>query len=133
VELYPEDVVRIRENVVVREERFVGSSSTVKQRSVYLDVELRDDDLSELARALLAARDDLSSERFGVRTRFVHEPVVLIDDKVLRIEWRGPGGRVVPSIDRAIEMLDARYDVVDSGQEDSLRTKSAAASIDTRA
>jgi len=89
IELDISDIVWIRK---VR-----STPSTQVSPLIFLDIKLRPQDLSGL-------KEQLAAEAQCRRLHFGHDPVMLLSDGILRIEWRG-GGLVTPNIDKAIAML----------------------------
>jgi hypothetical protein len=78
-----------------------SARETLRERLLFLDVQLRPGaDLSELQERLRRERQLRSG---GAAWR--HYPVSVLDDRTIRIEWRTKRTRIVPGIDRALQLL----------------------------
>ena len=74
---------------------------TLRELLLFLDIRLGPDvDLSELQERLRRERQLRSR---GAAWR--HYPVSVLDDSTVRIEWRSKRTRIVPEIDRALQLL----------------------------
>jgi hypothetical protein len=100
LELRPEDVSGFR----AAESRRTGHDAAgepANETTMFLDIVLDPaTDLSSLA-------DQLSAER-RLRSRgaaWRHYPVTIVNDRTLRLEWRGKHARVKPPVDEAIRSL----------------------------
>jgi hypothetical protein len=75
--------------------------ATLRERLLFLDVQLKPGaDLSELQVRLRNERQLRSGS-----TAWRHYPVSVLDDRTIRIEWRSKRTRIVPGIDRALQLL----------------------------
>lgn len=83
--------------------------STQLNPVIFLELKLKAEDLSVLTKQFGA-----ESERRHKGFRVVHDPVRL-SNGIIRIEWRG-GGWIVPSIDKAIAMLESAVPIHESGE-----------------
>jgi len=78
-----------------------SAREALRERLLFLDVQLRPGaDLSELQERLRRERQLRSG-----RTAWRHYPVSVLDDRTIRIEWRTKRTRIVPGIDRALQLL----------------------------
>jgi hypothetical protein len=78
-----------------------SARETLRERLLFLDVQLKPGaDLSELQERLRRERQLRSG-----RTAWRHYPVSVLDDRTIRIEWRSKRTRIVPGIDRALQLL----------------------------
>ncbi len=74
---------------------------TLRELLLFLDVRLKPGvDLSELQERLRRERQLRSGG-----TAWRHYPVSVLDDRTIRIEWRSKRTRIVPGIDRALQLL----------------------------
>ena len=78
-----------------------SAGETLREDLLFLDVRLKPGmDLSELRERLRRERQLRSG-----RTAWRHYPVSVLDDRTIRIEWRSKRTRIVPGIDRALQLL----------------------------
>ncbi len=74
---------------------------TLREHLLFLDIRLKPGvDLSELQERLRRERQLRSGG-----TTWRHYPVSVLDDRTIRIEWRSKRARIVPGIDRALQLL----------------------------
>jgi hypothetical protein len=78
-----------------------SAGETLREQVLFLDVRLKPGvDLCELQERLRRERQLRSG-----RTAWRHYPVCVLDDRTIRIEWRSKRTRIVPGIDRALQLL----------------------------
>jgi hypothetical protein len=78
-----------------------SAGETLRERLLFLDVRLKPGaDLSDLQERLRRERQLRSG-----RTAWRHYPVSVLDDRTIRIEWHSKRTRIVPGIDRALQLL----------------------------
>jgi hypothetical protein len=78
-----------------------SAGETLREHLLFLDVRLEPGvDLCELKERLRRERQLRSG-----RTAWRHYPVCVLDDRTIRIEWRSKRTRIVPGIDRALQLL----------------------------
>ncbi len=78
-----------------------SARETLRERLLFLDVRLKPGaNLSELQERL---RNERQLRSGGTAWR--HYPVSVLDDRTIRIEWRSKRTRIVPGIDRALQLL----------------------------
>jgi hypothetical protein len=78
-----------------------SAGETLRELLLFLDVRLKPGaDLSELRERLRRERHLRSGG-----TAWRHYPVSVLDDRTIRIEWRSKRTRIVPGIDRALQLL----------------------------
>lgn len=78
-----------------------SARSMLREHILFLDLQLQAGaDLSEL-QARLQHERTLRSRG----TAWRHYPVSVVNERILRLEWRGKHGRIVPRIERALQLL----------------------------
>jgi hypothetical protein len=78
-----------------------SARETLRERLLFLDIRLKPGvDLSELQERL---RNERKLRSGGTAWR--HYPVSVLEDRAIRIEWRSKRTRIVPGIDRALQLL----------------------------
>ncbi len=78
----------------------------------YLDLFVRDQDPQPLKERLRYERNvKVTKDRIICKTssKAVHYPVSVVEDKIIRIQWRCPSSWVVPGIKRVIDVLARQH------------------------
>ncbi len=90
-----------------------GTDGTEFNRQVFLEIGLKDADTTALEKALAeeASRPGWGTDRH--RTKFLDNPVQLVDQSVLRIAWKGNTATMRPKIKAALQALGQIAEVQD--------------------
>ncbi len=101
--------IRVRRQDTERPARPGKAETTVRRR--FLEIKLHGDDTSELAERLRDERQRTAPGVMGTKMKAQHDPVRLLAEAIVQIEWRSPGASTRPGIDRAVDILGRWYRV----------------------
>lgn len=92
-------------------------------RHIFLDLALPKADLAPLKELLRTERSitpPTVGKFFKSRSKANHYPVSVVDDRIIRIEWRSPSDHVTPGIKKAIDFLRNERIRIDPPQNETV-------------
>lgn len=120
------EIVSVGESAIRRSEQSGGKTTVWTDR--YLEVRLAAAVPAEVAQQISEERRRTAPKKYlgGLVTsesRYLHVPVSLRSDNVLRLAWRGRCDFIVPSLKNALAALSAECQVEDAPAKDLANTK----------